>query len=278
MRRDELDEKSSVASSDENDEIKAQLREALSARLAGSLEWDVAPPQSHGPLSQEHVADAEPAAGANDVESEEDEPPETFEFRLFGSSKPATTVVLEKDRPFKPGEGSIVARRPISFYFSRPSQKERDEYASVLVTWEQVMKKSQQRMWGLERPWKTVASISVSKGVSRAGESGGSMAVAGGGDEKRKGRKRVGKKTRIARRKRDRAAAAKKEAEEKSRIEKEEHIKAKKKRLNHVKKLRARAKAKEKKAAERAAAGGVAGGDDEENAGEASDSMPIDGS
>ena len=281
MRRNELDEEPSVASSDENDEVKAQLRQALSAKLAKSLKWDIVSTQPEDPPLQIYGEDARPATGEDGdevAETHEDGPPETFEFRLFGASKPATTVILEKDRPFKPGEGTIVARRPISFYFSRPSQREREEYASVLITWEQIMEKSTQRAWGLERPWKTIASITVSHGRSKSGHEGSSTFVTEDGDGKKRGRKRLGKKTRIARRKRDRAIAAKKEAEEKTRLEKEEHIKAKKKRLNHVKKVRARAKAKQKKAAERAAAGGEPVGDDGGDMDEASVDISMDGS
>lgn len=281
MRRDELDEESSVASSDENDETKAQLREALSAKLAMSLEWDLVPSQPGDLPLRNRGEQAGPAAGENGdeaVETEEDERPETFEFRLFGARKPATTVVLEKDRPFKPGEGGIVARRPTSFYFSRPSQREREEYASVLVTWEQIMEKSRQRAWGLEKPWKTIASITVSDGRSNGGQKGSATVAAGDGDGKKRTRKRPGKKSRIASRKRDRAAAAKKAAEEKARLEKEEHLKAKKKRLNHIKKVRARAKAKQKKAAERAAAGGEAAGEKGGDADGTSVDISMDGS
>ncbi|MBE3042598.1 DUF2011 domain-containing protein [Candidatus Bathyarchaeota archaeon] len=246
-----------MASSDKNDEEKEQLREALNARLARSLQWDITPTQPQEPPSRKHAGDAESEVkgdGDDAEETDEEEPPETFEFRLFGSSKPATTVVLEKDRPFKPGSGSIVARRPASFYLSRPSQREREEYASALMTWEQVMEKSRQRMWGLERPWKTIASLTASDGKPKRSQKAALKIVAEAREEGSK-RKRLGKKTRIARRKRDRAAAAKKEAEEKAKAEKEDHVKAKKKRLNHVKKVRARAKAKAKRAAERAAAG-----------------------
>lgn len=281
MRRDELDEESSVASSDENGEAKAQLREALSAKLARSLKWDLISTQPADLPPLNHDEDARPGAGEDGdeaAETDDEESPEAFEFRLFGSSKPATTVVLEKDRPFKPGEGNIVSRRPISFYFSRPSQREREEYASVLVTWEQVMENSRQRTWGLERPWKTIASITVPNGKSKSSQGESDTVAAGDGDVKKTRRKRLGKKTRIVRRKRDKAVAAKKEADEKAKLEKEEHIKAKKKRLNHVKKVRARAKAKQKKAAERAAAGEEPIGDDGEDVHEASVDISMDGS
>lgn len=264
----------------EGEEERERLREALNARLAGSLKWDLAEVQPEEPLPRKRAEDAEPAAeeGANEgTETDEEEPPETFAFRLFGSTNPATTVVLEKDRPFKPGQGTIVARRPASYYFARPSPQTRQEYASALVTWEQIMEKSRQRAWGLERPWKTIASISVSDGKSKNGGKGQSTDDAEAKGEEKKGRKRLGKKTRIIRRKRERALAAKKEAEEKAKADKDEHLKAKKKRLNHVKKLRARAKAKEKRAAARAAGGEGEGEDDGSSADEAAADISMEG-
>lgn len=280
MRRDELDDGSSVASSDENDEVKARLREALSARLAHSLEWDITPIQPQEPLSRKSAGDVGAGTGENvddEDETDEDEPPETFAFRLFGSSKATTTVVLEKDRPFKPGEGNIVARRPISFYLSRPSAREREEYASVVMTWEQIMERSRQRMWGLERPWKTIATINSSDGKPKGIKKPGSSSATEGQDGGKGKRTRLGKKARIAKRKRDKATAAKKEAEEKAKLEKEEHIKAKKKRLNHVKKLRARAKAKAKKAAERGEAVADEGASDEGSADEVTADIYMEG-
>lgn len=280
MRRDELNEEPPVEDNfDEGEEERERLREALNARLADSLKWDLTEVQPEEPLPQKRPEAVEAAEGdgGEGTETEEDEPPETFEFRMFGSSKPATTVVLEKDRPFKPGQGTIIARRPTSFYFARPSPQTRKEFESVLVTWEQIMEKSQQRAWGLERPWKTIASITVSDGKSKNDGKGPSTAVAEAKGEEKKGRKRLGKKTRIIRRKRERASAAKKEAEEKARLEKEEHVKAKKKRLNHVKKLRARAKAKEKKAAARAAGEEVEGEDGGSSADEAAADISMEG-
>lgn len=281
MRRDELNEEPPVEDKfGEGEEERERLREALNARLAGSLKWDLAEVQPEEPLPRKRAEDAEPAAeeGANEgTETDEEEPPETFAFRLFGSTNPATTVVLEKDRPFKPGQGTIVARRPASYYFARPSPQTRQEYASALVTWEQIMEKSRQRAWGLERPWKTIASISVSDGKSKNGGKGQSTDDAEAKGEEKKGRKRLGKKTRIIRRKRERALAAKKEAEEKAKADKDEHLKAKKKRLNHVKKLRARAKAKEKRAAARAAGGEGEGEDDGSSADEAAADISMEG-
>lgn len=281
MRRDELNEEPPAEDNfDEGEEERARLREALNARLAGSLKWDLTEVQPEEPLPRKRPEGAVPTAdgdGDEGTETDEEEPPETFEFRLFGSTKPATTVVLEKDRPFKPGQGTIVARRPASFYFARPSPQTQQEFASVLVTWEQIMEKSRQRAWGLERPWKTIASITASDGKSKNGGKGPSTIVAEAKGEEKKGRKRLGKKTRIIRRKRERAMAAKKEAEEKAKMEKEEHVKAKKKRLNHAKKLRARAKAKEKRAAARAAGEEVEGEDDGSSADEAAADISMEG-
>lgn len=273
-----MNEAPRVDTLEESEEVRAKLREALSARLANTLQWEIVPAQPLEPQPQEASRDPNSVArrengeanGDNGEETDEEEPPEVFEFRMFGSSKPAAKVELEHDRPFKPGQGTILARRPTSYYFARPSPRLQREYASALVTWEQVMERSRQRLWGLERPWKTIATITTttSSGTSGNGGQGDSKVVAEGQDEEKRGRKRLGKKTRIVRRKRMRALEAKKAAEEKKReaevkkqAEKEEHLKDKKKRLNHVKKLRARAKAKAMKAAARAGGDGGQGGE-----------------
>lgn len=275
-----MDEEPPVSSFEGGEEVRAQLREALSAKLAGSLHWELVPEQPLGPPSRKPSGNASPATGEygaagngdDDAETDEEEPPEEFAFRLFGSSNAAAKVTLEKDRPFKPGQGGILVRRPPAYYLARPSQRLREEYASALVTWEQITEKSRQRFWGLERPWRTIPGTAVSEErPARCGKEAPKAAVEGREQESR-GRKRLGKKTRIVRRKRDRAAAAEREAADKIRAEKEEHLKAKKKRLNQVKKVRARAKAKAQKAAARSAVGG--GGDGGNDGPGADESLP----
>ena len=138
--------------------------------------------------------------------------------------------------------------------------RERARYEASVVTFDQIMERSQQRFWGLERPWKTIATINLSS--KRKGDLYTVVAEEEKDDDekKKRRRKRPGKKMRIKQRTRAKAMKEKKEAEEKAKLEKEEHLKAKKRRLNHVKKLRARAKAKEKKQAARDAAGATGDG------------------
>ncbi|SPN98933.1 uncharacterized protein DNG_01972 [Cephalotrichum gorgonifer] len=279
VRREELNEAPCVDSPPESEEVRAQLLEALNARMANTLEWEeLVPAQPLEQQPREALSGIDLAAERETGEgTDEEELPEVFSFRLFGSSKPTAKVELENDLPFKPGQGGIVARRPASYYFARPSPGQKREYASALVTWEQIMERSERRCWGLERPWKTIATITTTlKGKPGCGGNGGSRIVAEGQEEEKKRRRRLGKKTRIVRRKRMRALEAKKEAEEKARAAKEESLKAKKKRANHAKKVRARAKAKAAKASARGADGGHDGDDGESNDGEAGGSNSAD--
>lgn len=274
VRRSELDDRSSVSSDDSDEVSRDRLRETLHAKLANSFAWDPipapvaasAPPQTPSVHSKTipttmsgGVSQPKDLAGGDREEStatdeEQDEPlPEEFEFRLFGGpGLAATKIVLEKDRPYKPGEGTIVSRRPISFYFSRPATgNARARYEASVVTFDQIMERSQQRLWGLERPWKTVATINISSKGKAKGPSNATMVVATDGGEMNKTRKRPGKKKRIKKRKMAEVSKERRAAEEKAKLDKEEHLKAKKKRLNLVKRLRSRAKAKEKKQAAR---------------------------
>jgi hypothetical protein len=267
VRREDLDERSSVASFDEDEEAQQKLRDALSRKLAGSLSWEIVIEEQPAPkLKPRPVDGSVDGAAADDDETEDEEPPEEFEFKLFGTTRPATKIVLEKFKPFKPGQGTIVAWRPAAYYFAGPTTpRQRAQYEAALVTWDQLMETSRRRFWGLERPWRTIAKIdntSKAKVSAKQGQRGGSSStiVAEGTADDGKKRGRPGKKTRIAMRKRERVAKSKMEADEKARAAKEESLKAKKKRLNHTKKLRLRAKAKEKKIAAKAGAADASGG------------------
>ena len=289
VRRNELDDRSSVDSAEVDEEARAHLREVLNSKLASSLSWDITPiqqPAAVPPPPAKIELPAEDAQDEHPTETEdEEEPPEEFEFRLFGTSQPAAKILLEKDRPFKPGEGGIIARRPISYYFARPATAaERARYEASVMTFEQIIERSRRRFWGLERPWKTVATITV-RSKRKGGlkdELPGSVVCEGPDEEgkKMRRRKRPGKKMRIKQRMREKARKEKQEAEEKARLEKDEHLKAKKKRLNSIKKVRARAKAKAKKQAAREAAGETLVVDDGSGAKEGRpdvDDVPMEG-
>lgn len=231
-----------------DDVLHAELQTKLRDQLATTLEWaaleyeplrkDEAPPSS-----AEAVAD-----GGGECVNEVDghQPPEEFEFRLFSTEKQGSKIVLEEEKPSGTGVGGIVAKRPASYYYARPATaEERKQYESCVVKYDDIIKGSQERWWGLEYPWKIVAKLTLTSKKARQLSRGNKTHISAG--DKKKKRTRPGKKVRILRRKRDREIKGKDESEKQAQVSKEEHLKAKKRRLNHVKKLRARAKAKVKK-------------------------------
>jgi hypothetical protein len=267
VRREDLDDTSSVASCASSagggdNEERAEVQRILQEKLRHVLQWDDEPVAQGGAShddpnpetarrqgAKERDDDVQGGGQAEEVEEEVEEKDgtEEFEFRLFSSVKPGFKIVLEDDRPFKPGGGGIVAKRPASYYLRPPMTAEaRRRFESVSVTGDEIISRSHRPCWGLALPWKVVATLQVTSNPATPPSSGAAALVAQEVGEKAK-RTRPGKKTRIQRRQKDRAATAMKEREEEAKTTKEEHLKAKKKRLNHAKKMRARAKAKEKK-------------------------------
>lgn len=259
VRREDLfDSTTRDSSPDSTDENEAALlREKLNARLSNMLAVNL---------------EAGPAPPDNDIEMHDDgadeQPPdaeEQFEFRLFSTSAPQKIVIAPDE--LKEQEGPLISTRPISFYVrGKLSPEELERYRIAAVAGSDVLAESRKRAWGLEVPWR-VRTIVVSAGGKVAGRKGSQAAGAAGLEEaagETAGRKRPGKKRRIALRKKEKA----KTEEESKRMTKEEHLKEKKKRLNREKKLKRRQKEREKKAAGKG--GSEAGGQDgDESASEA---------
>lgn len=183
------------------------------------------------------------------AEDDEDAADEEFAFRLFSTAKPTQKVVLEEDVEPQ-GEGGLVGPRRLSYYVVTDlSARQRNEYDFAAVSGDEVLARSKTRSWGFELPWK-VTTITVKRKASPE-------------DAKAKdgAKRRPGKKQRISLRKRAKVKEEKAQQVAKKLVEKEEHIKDKKKRMNRLKKLRRRAKDKEKKQAGQGGEG-VGSGDD----------------
>jgi hypothetical protein len=214
-----------------------------------------------------------PAPPGNDVEEHDggvDGQPSDeegqFEFRLFSTSAPQRIVIAPDE--LKEQGGPLISTRPISFYVrGKLSPEELERYRIAAVTGGDILEESRKRAWGLEVPWR-VRTIVVSAGSkatgSKSSQSGGTTGLDGMAGEAT-GRKRPGKKRRIALRKKEKV----KKEEESKRMTKEEHVKEKKKRLNREKKLKRRQKEREKKAAGKGGseAGGQSGGESASEAG-----------
>jgi len=256
VRREDLNDTSSVESlASGEDEERADLQRVLREKLQDVMGWDQhgssfpSSTPSHGDLTSKGPAgcrrdDSRDGGAATDDKGEEPAA-EEFEFRLFRSAKPGMKVILEEERPFKPGDGGIIARRPASYYVKPPaSAEERRRFETVSLTGDEVLARSSRPYWGLELPWRIVAKLEAANTAKPLPLEGPKVVTKAAGEIGK--RKRPGKKRRIARRQKDRAAKQEQEQQEKEKITKEEHLKAKKKRLNHAKKMRARIKAKEK--------------------------------
>lgn len=189
---------------------------------------------------------------------------EEFSFRLFSTSAPTQKVALIADHE-KPHQGPAISRRPIEHYIRgelSPEQVEAFRLAAVSAG--DVVAGARSRAWGLEVPWrvKTVVLTSGEKGLVEVLKRHGGSGSEGGGEVLRTGRKRPGKKRRIALRIKEKASKEAAKAAEAQKMTKEEHLREKKKRLNREKKLKRRQKEREKK---------LAGKGGEEDGGDQSD-------
>lgn len=200
---------------------------------------------------------------------DEDDDEQSYEFNLFSTGIAAgpSRVILEDAT--KLGHGAFARPRPLSCYTTKNlSAKQKDQYSYAAVTAEDVVRRSTRPSWGMAMPWRVVTIVSTRPPKARLGGSKSMETllghVKGGGDAANK-KKRPGKKQRIATRKQRAARELAMQAAAKKQVEKEEQIKDKKKRLNRIKKLRKRAKEKERKLE-----GGVAGpvGDDSDSGGD----------
>ncbi|KAK5658502.1 hypothetical protein OQA88_1894 [Cercophora sp. LCS_1] len=235
-RQDLYDSASDRGSSpDVDSEREAELRAKLNAQLSSLLQLDV---QTDDVLMQD---DDEKTVVQSPPEQEE------FEFRLFSTLEPSKIVLVNPED--EKHNGPPISVRPISFYVRgelSPEERERFEHAAVNAN--QILAEAKKRAWGLEVPWRVTRIIVRGKQQTRSD----------GKDGETKGRKRPGKKRRIAIRIKTKAAREKAEAEEKQKMTKEEHLREKKKRLNRAKQIKRRQKAKEQKMA---ATMGEGGGD-----------------
>jgi len=209
-------------------EVEGRLRAELNARLAGLL--------SIQPVLGEFgdgVDDADGNSGGR-----QDPVVDEFEFRLFSTSGPGQKVVLAEE-----DDGPAIRSRPISFYLKgKLSPEERERFQLAAVSADDVLADARRRAWGLEVPWR------VTRIVLPPGRNNPKIRD-GGALEGSKGRKRPGKKRRIAIRIKEKAKKEATAAVEQQKLTKEEHLREKKKRLNREKKLKRRQKEREKKLA-----------------------------
>ncbi|KAJ4145584.1 hypothetical protein LMH87_004431 [Akanthomyces muscarius] len=211
--------------------------------------------------SESHAQDTD----AVDVDDNgEHDTEQGYEFNLFstasagGPAGPAKVILEDENADL--GDGAFVRPRPLSHYAAKtPSAKQKEQYSYAAVTADDIVQWSAQPSWGMAMPWKVV-SISATR-KAKPGDKSVDILMENI-DEAAK-RKRPGKKQRILLRQRKKTKAQAAEDAAKKEMEKEEHIKDKKKRLNRIKKLRKRAKGKEKK---------LANGDEADAADVASDS------
>ncbi|RDA84365.1 hypothetical protein CP532_2604 [Ophiocordyceps camponoti-leonardi (nom. inval.)] len=238
VRREDL-EASDGISHISDDDTNAALRASLQAQLEKSLRFDLgdAKPTTNKVRGEEATLQA-----PRDLNEGGDDGGE-FDFRLFSTAGSVPKVVLDADSEL-PGDGDIVAKRPPTHYLASIPEELRKEYEVASVSGEDVLARSRCRSWGLELPWKVITITTISKAGLKSGLTMESAADAGAGK-----RKRPGKKTRIALRKRERVARERHDLKAKQEVEKAEHLKNKKTKLNRTKKLRRRAKDKEKKLA-----------------------------
>jgi hypothetical protein len=270
VRREDLRDSSPESDSADEDERRAVLEAKLRERFAKTFATDNldAPPAARLAATPKPAPAPKQDSNEEDTEADEKETTkpaakpqepveEEFEFRLFKSAAPPAKIVLvEQNDDAPPPEGEMVRVRPLSYYIAEPltaEEKEKIEFAAL--SGEEVLRRSTQRWWGMEMPWK-VTHVSSAGKILRSETSRETMAdqverlTSADGEDGKIKRRRMGKKRRIAMRTKDREAKKKAEAEDKSKMTKEEHLKEKKKRLNRLRKLKRRAKAKEGKGGE----------------------------
>ncbi|PHH84781.1 hypothetical protein CDD83_1405 [Cordyceps sp. RAO-2017] len=259
VRREELESADSSDGSEGADRaLDAELRARLGAQIATSLGLHTTPRAGEG-AQQESSRTEGASRGPGDqdaAQTHDDDDLGEFAFRLFHTAEATATVVLRPEDEAR-GPGGIVARRPAAHYLAaRAPAARRREYEFAAVDGDDVLARSRAPAWGLEMPWKVTKIATTITHMARDSDTHTTRASASPPPATRR---RPGKKRRIAMRKRERTRKEQVELMAKADREKEEHFKDKKKRLNRVKKLRKRAKDKEKKLA---ATDGAGPGDD----------------
>lgn len=149
-------------------------------------------------------------------------------------------------------DGTVVTKRPLSFYVrGKLGDEERRRLQYSAVSGAEVLRRSRERAWGLELPWRLVKLSVVPQAQARslvvASSKPSSAKPSGHETDAKSKRRRPGKKKRIALRIKEKARKEKEAAEAQKKLTKEEHLKEKKKRLNRERKLKRRQKEREKK-------------------------------
>ncbi|KAF4592257.1 hypothetical protein GQ602_002556 [Ophiocordyceps camponoti-floridani] len=265
VRREDLEASDNESQNDLGKNLDTALRESLQARLAKSLGELL--PHAKKPANEvdgEGSTLAASSAGAATLSralDPGDEAPDEFEFRLFSTAGSVPKITLDIEERAE-GESNIVAKRPPSYYLATDIPEQlRQEYRMACISGEDVVARSRCRSWGLELPWKVTTITTVRNATPEDETAKESVANA-----KTANKKRPGKKTRIAQRRRGRAARDREQLAAKQEMDKSEHLKNKKMRLNRTKKLRRRAKDKEKRLAAVMGDAHGAGADDEAGA------------
>ncbi|KAI0024496.1 hypothetical protein F4780DRAFT_725624, partial [Xylariomycetidae sp. FL0641] len=256
VRREDLYDAESDAESSGNDELDSSIREKLNAQLSGLLDISFAADDDGPAPKQETQQITGQNDGPEDVGDDAGPPEEeAFMFRLFRDEDLSHTVVIApQDGPEQKGDGGfVVPKRPQSYYLAtEPSPELIEQFRQAAVSAGYLLADSKKRRWGLEKPWKVTA---IPAGDDKSQQLGITGKQSADSTEKKK---RPGKKRRIILRVREKAKKEQAEKAKQQLVDKEQHLKDKKARLNRERKLKRRAKEREKK---QAANGGVAPGD-----------------
>ncbi|OAQ97281.1 hypothetical protein LLEC1_01736 [Akanthomyces lecanii] len=242
------------------------LQARVNAQIAAALGLDDDDDDDE-PLEDDTDFYAQDTNATNVEKTGEHDTEQGYEFNLFstasagGPAGPAKVIVEDENEDL--GDGAFVRRRPLSHYVaSAPSAKEKEQYSYAAVSADDIVQRSTQPSWGMAMPWKVI-SISATRRTKPRNKS---VEVLMENTDEAAKRKRPGKKQRILLRQREKTKVQAAQDAAKKEMEKEEHLKDKKKRLNRIKKLRRRAKDKEKKLANggEADAADVAGDSDDD--------------
>ncbi|KAM3500191.1 hypothetical protein MY10362_006615 [Beauveria mimosiformis] len=221
------------------------MQARVNAQIAAALGLDDDDEPSAPPERLTNNADSpEQMINAAKVEDDKRAAEQGYDFNLFstagpgGTNKPAK-VILEDENELL-GDGAFIRRRPCSYYVAKAlSAKEKEQYRYAAVTADTILQWSTRPSWGMTMPWRVIATSVTRK--ARPGDKSDTEQAAK--------RKRPGKKQRILLRQRTKKEAQAADEAAKRQMEKAENLRDKKKRLNKIKKLRKRAKDKEKKVA-----------------------------
>lgn len=196
-----------------------------------------APIDQHGGGRQHHEVDQVDAS--------------IYTFRLFSRSNQPHDEISHREEPTRidihsPGPEELkellTTRRSESYYFAGPlSSVRRTELEESAVTGEEVLKQARLAWPGCSLPWRVATITSRCWRDLSQPKTRPEIAKSGG-------QRRLGKKSRIARRKKVEAIAEKQRRETAARSEKEAAMRDKRARKNRLQKLRRRAQKQERAA------------------------------